>query len=156
MKKGKKSRRDFISQSAKSITLIAAGTTLAQFLESCSSEDNPVGPNESKTFTIDISESKYSVLQNVGGTIALSRNDINNLPSNGIFIIRSSMTSATVLSRTCTHQSCQVGAFIGSTAMCPCHGSKYNTSGGVVNGPANQPLKKYNSTLNGNILTFTI
>lgn len=37
---------------------------------------------------------------------------------------------------------------------CPCHGSVYSISGSVLEGPAPAPLKKYNITREGDILTI--
>ncbi|RMD48926.1 MAG: hypothetical protein D6830_05880 [Ignavibacteria bacterium] len=151
----KKNRREFLSTSAKGLGLFVAGGSMIQFLNACSKDENPVS-SEPKSFSIDISDSKYSALQNIGGTIALSASDLSGLPDNGIFLIRTSNTEITVLSRTCSHQACQVGPFNGSIATCPCHGSAFNTTGAAVKGPATGSLRKYNSTLSGNMLTFTI
>lgn len=46
------------------------------------------------------------------------------------------------LSSTCTHRSCEVRTMPGSHE-CPCHGSKYNELGEVVNGPASRPLTRF-------------
>ena len=46
----------------------------------------------------------------------------------------------------CTHEGCQLsaGTLIGTTLMCPCHGSQFNViTGAVVRGPAKQPLTTY-------------
>jgi nitrite reductase/ring-hydroxylating ferredoxin subunit len=40
---------------------------------------------------------------------------------------------------TCTHQGCDV-APSGSTLECPCHGSKFDSNGAVLQGPAAAPL----------------
>jgi Rieske Fe-S protein len=48
------------------------------------------------------------------------------------------------VSATCTHQGCQV-AFNDTehTWECPCHGSRFATDGGILNGPANKPLARH-------------
>jgi 3-phenylpropionate/trans-cinnamate dioxygenase ferredoxin component len=46
----------------------------------------------------------------------------------------------------CTHEGCQLSAGIltGTTLMCPCHGSQFDvTTGVVLRGPAKQPLTTY-------------
>jgi cytochrome b6-f complex iron-sulfur subunit len=42
----------------------------------------------------------------------------------------------------CTHQSCALDV-AGSIYTCPCHGSEFSTTGEVLEGPADQPLKTY-------------
>lgn len=48
----------------------------------------------------------------------------------------------TVLSTVCTHRGCAVEAR-GEQLVCPCHGSTYDRGGAVLRGPAEQPLRKY-------------
>ena len=42
----------------------------------------------------------------------------------------------------CTHRSCEVRPFPDSL-VCPCHDSEYDIYGEVVDGPARQPLKRF-------------
>jgi nitrite reductase/ring-hydroxylating ferredoxin subunit len=47
---------------------------------------------------------------------------------------------------TCTHRGCSLGdgKLDGSTVQCACHGSRFDvTSGAVVRGPAEDPLRSY-------------
>ncbi len=44
----------------------------------------------------------------------------------------------------CSHQGCNVNwDNQGKSFFCPCHGSKFDTEGNVLNGPADQPMKSY-------------
>jgi nitrite reductase/ring-hydroxylating ferredoxin subunit len=45
---------------------------------------------------------------------------------------------------TCTHKACSLakGKLDGTTVTCPCHGSQFDvTSGAVLRGPAQQPVR---------------
>jgi nitrite reductase/ring-hydroxylating ferredoxin subunit len=47
---------------------------------------------------------------------------------------------------TCTHRGCSLGdgKLDGSTVQCACHGSRFDvTSGAVVRGPAEEPVRSY-------------
>ena len=47
---------------------------------------------------------------------------------------------------TCTHEGCDV-APSGNTLYCPCHGSKFDNNGAVLQGPANSPLVHFAVTV---------
>jgi nitrite reductase/ring-hydroxylating ferredoxin subunit len=47
---------------------------------------------------------------------------------------------------TCTHKACSLakGKLDGTTVTCPCHGSQFDvTTGGVLRGPAQQPVRSW-------------
>ena len=75
--------------------------------------------------------------------------------SAGLFLVaRSGDQTFTALTSTCTHQTCTINGFDGSNYVCPCHGSRFTTSGRVVNGPANAPLRTFNTAFANNVLTI--
>ncbi len=44
----------------------------------------------------------------------------------------------------CTHRGCEVALNAREgTLDCPCHGSRFNANGSVLNGPAKRPLRRY-------------
>jgi cytochrome b6-f complex iron-sulfur subunit len=61
-------------------------------------------------------------------------------------VIRISATEYRALSSICTHQQCTVSSFSGGVLRCPCHGSRYSSSGAVVQGPATQSLRVFPTT----------
>ena len=157
MEKGKSSsvsRRNFIEQSLKGLGVLAIGSYTVSSLVGCSEDkSNPTGPsNNGQTITVDLSRPENQALKTVGGTLALAGNDLDG---QGMLLYRASNESVRALSRRCTHQSCTIGAFSNGVSTCDCHGSKFNLSGGVVQGPASAPLRSYSTTLEGDTLTIS-
>jgi cytochrome b6-f complex iron-sulfur subunit len=150
------SRRNFLGKTLNGAKNIALGTFTVALINACSSDDgdsNPASPsNEDTNLTVDISASSNLALQNVGGIIALGANSIDD---KGLFLVRRTESEVDVFSRECTHQSCVVSPFNGEVATCDCHGSQFSTTGKVLNGPANSPLRSYSASLDGNIITIT-
>jgi len=133
--------------------LAGGGLLLAApaFISSCSKEElengdenNPSGSGSG--IEIDLNGMAYSGLKTAGG-FAYYEN---------IIIIRTSDSQYTALSKICTHQSCTV-AYSNSSkeVICPCHGSKFDSNGGVLAGPATAALKKYTVTVSGNTLKIS-
>lgn len=60
-----------------------------------------------------------------------------------IAVFKDAAGNVTRLSAVCMHLGCIVD-FNGKekTWDCPCHGSRYNTDGSIINGPTKKPLKK--------------
>lgn len=60
------------------------------------------------------------------------------------------------LSPVCTHMGCNVGFNEAANLFeCPCHGGKYDASGGVVDGPPPQPLRRFKTRVrDGNLEIF--
>ena len=79
---------------------------------------------------------------------ALLRVKKENVPGGGALIFRQKKIAVIrknqdiyALNLTCTHLGCTVNA-TPKGFICPCHGSVFNTSGDVVKGPADGPLKR--------------
>lgn len=134
-------RRDFLKASCG----LCSMTAVLAFMESCKKDDednSPQGPDAN--FTLDLNNSANAALGTAGGSVH----------SNGVLVMRTGSNSFAAVAEKCTHQGCTVGYSGGNNRVeCPCHGSKFNTDGGVINGPAAKPLRKYTVTQNGNILS---
>ena len=146
-------RREFVKDTLTGISTVAFGSLMLVNQSGCR-EGSPTAPinNSDETITVDLSSSENSALAMIGGTLALGA---NGLDSKGILLYRQSDTNVLAFSRNCTHNGCTIGSFQNGTSACPCHGSQFDTSGSVVNGPAVNPLYQYSATITGNIVTIT-
>lgn len=72
--------------------------------------------------------------------------DVDGPDGFAILIARHAADSFTALSTRCTHQGCAVREPANGKIVCPCHGSQFNLTGGVLQGPASQPLAGYQVT----------
>jgi cytochrome b6-f complex iron-sulfur subunit len=135
-------RREFIQKSL----LLVGGTIGASWLLSAcgkSSTTTPAAAGPNVNFTIDLSTTQYSSLKTNGNYVYV----------NSIIVARDSSGNFIALYEVCPHAGCTI-MFNGTNQFpCPCHGSIFDESGNVVQGPATSGVKKYTCTLNGTILT---
>jgi cytochrome b6-f complex iron-sulfur subunit len=135
------------------IRSVAAGTVTLFVVPAAftSCEKDPIDPDDNNnpddtTLTIDLTAAKYSNLGSAGGFV--KEREIIIINTGDEFI---------ALSNICTHQGCMVSYDPGNNNLpCPCHGSVYSTSGSVLQGPADAPLKKYELSQEGDILTIIL
>jgi cytochrome b6-f complex iron-sulfur subunit len=140
-------RRDSIQK------FLLGGTVLLlapAVLKSCSkdpeSDENGNTPPAGTKINIDLSQPENAVLNTTGGSKIVQT-----------ILVANTGTGYISLSSICTHEGCTVGYDSGSqNILCPCHGSKFTTTGSIVNGPAATPLKSYPVSKSGNILTISI
>ena len=129
-------RKDFLCGAA----LLGTTGTILSTLDSCSKE-GAAGPTVD--FTIDITQTPYNALQTIGGVVRKS----------GVIIVKDNSGNIVAVAEACTHEGCNVSYDSGTqTFPCPCHGAKFSLTGSVLNGPAQTNLKKYTTTLTGNML----
>jgi cytochrome b6-f complex iron-sulfur subunit len=76
-------------------------------------------------------------------------------PLGTVLVSRTGADTFTAVTATCTHESCTITGFADSSYVCPCHGSRFDTSGRVVNGPATRALRQYQTQLANGVLTIT-
>lgn len=99
------------------------------------------------TITIDLTASAVTALNNSGGWLLIT--GANTLVVNvGDSVIRA-FTSV------CTHSGCADSwNFTNSLFECTCHGSRFNTSGEVVRGPAGSDLAEFSVSRDGDTVTI--
>jgi len=72
-----------------------------------------------------------------------------------VLVAHTGADSFVALTATCTHENCTITGFSGQSYVCPCHGSQFDTSGRVLNGPAQRSLRQYQTQLADGVLTIT-
>ncbi|ARA94132.1 hypothetical protein AWN76_013865 [Rhodothermaceae bacterium RA] len=148
------SRRDFLRTSCCSAALFAMGWSLTGCDSSGMEEEteDPPSPESGitisgNTITLDLTGTQANVLAQAGGFLFIQAAKTVAINVNGQTI--RAFTSV------CTHQQCDINAFQNDAMVCPCHGSRFNTSGQVVQGPASAPLTEYAVSRDGNTVVIT-
>ena len=91
-----------------------------------------------------------SALANVGGAVLVES-------VAGVYLLaRTSDSAFSAIEAVCTHEGCTITGADASVYVCPCHGSRYDRSGHVLEGPAKASLRQYPTTLAGDVVTIAI
>jgi cytochrome b6-f complex iron-sulfur subunit len=147
-------RRDFCIHACQTISL----ATVAGALQGCGG--SPTSPSaESPLQTINGTI--------VGGAVAVTIDAASPLAAAGgaalvqsaagnFLVARTAQSSFSALTAICTHQGCTVNGFENQIFVCPCHGSRYNTSGAVVAGPATRALQQFATEFSNDVLTIAV
>jgi Rieske Fe-S protein len=148
------SRRTFCLHACQAASCLALGSLAAACGGGGSSPSNvpqltAVNGNISgNTVVVQIDSS--SPLAGVGGA-AMVRS------SGGAFLVaRTAQESFSALTAICTHETCTITGFDSTNYVCPCHGSRFTTTGRVVNGPATAPLRSFATSFSNNLLTISL
>ncbi|MEO7733770.1 MAG: Rieske 2Fe-2S domain-containing protein [Kofleriaceae bacterium] len=98
---------------------------------------------------VDLGDAANSELATVGGAMLLDTS------TDTIMVIRAADNQVIALSAICTHAGCAMDYSASQRLMdCACHGSQFSTTGAVVRGPANRPIRVYSATLASNVITI--
>ncbi|MBT8307967.1 MAG: Rieske 2Fe-2S domain-containing protein [Maribacter sp.] len=115
-------------------------------LQGCSKDDGEMIPIPTGVdFTIDLNSAEGQGLQNNGDFIL----------KNFVVVVKNLQGNFIAASQICSHQQTEEVRFIdddGGIFSCSTHGSRFNQSGQPLNGITNNPLKIFQTELNGDIL----
>ncbi|RPI17081.1 MAG: Rieske (2Fe-2S) protein [Ignavibacteriae bacterium] len=150
LKEGKISRRSFLS----SIVTVWGAILTLPFIYGIVDYLSPPG----KKFT-----SFRNKLQN---KVEVTSIPLSELPENSskfikiddepVLVIRKDGMNIIAFSAICTHLDCLVGYRKNEKdIICNCHGSTFNLDGMPQEGPAKEPLSKYNLTIEGDKITIS-
>jgi Rieske Fe-S protein len=155
------SRREFFIKSAEAAALFSTAGIVSTMIDSCGG-NNPYGPsNVSMLKTIQGTVVNNEITINIGTSSPVGNKNtraliIYNNGNEAILVEHNSDDTFRVISGICTHQGCIVSEFDGSDFVCPCHGSKYDLNGNVVQGPAATKLREYLSRLENDSLIISL
>ena len=140
---------------------MASGATLATLLSACGgASSSPTSPSSPASalgrvagrFSGSAVQATIagSALADVGGAVLVESNA-------GVFLLaRTSASTFSAIEAVCTHEGCTITGAAGDIYVCPCHGSRYNRNGQVVNGPAKSSLRQYATTMQDGIVTIAL
>jgi cytochrome b6-f complex iron-sulfur subunit len=148
------SRREFCVHACQAASLVAA----TALLQACSGNSTspsgaamlPVINSSVAAGVLTIAIDAASPLAAVGSAALVQSASGNALVS------RTAQDAFTAVTAICTHEACTITGLSGQTYVCPCHGSQFSATGGVVKGPAVSPLRQFTTRFAANVLTITL
>jgi Rieske Fe-S protein len=152
MESHKSSRREFCTHA---LTFVTA----ASLLESCGGSPTSPSSTAAALPIVGATVANNAIAINIDATPALG--SVGNAAlvqtSSGNYLVaRVSQDTFNAMTAVCTHEACTVTRFQSGTFQCPCHGSEYNTNGGVTKGPAPTALRRFNTQFANNVLTISL
>jgi len=161
MDSNEQTRRQFCARTCQVASVLALGSALAATLESCgggsSSPTSPSGGGASALPTVSGTLAGSTITVAVTGTALATTGALALVTTSGgdVLVARTAADTFVALSAGCTHQACEITGYSGQTYVCPCHGSRFDTSGRVVNGPAVSPLRQFQTQFANDVLSIT-
>jgi Rieske Fe-S protein len=160
MESEEQTRRQFCARACRAASLAALGGAVATVLESCGGGSSPTSPggggfNNLPVVNGDVASSTITL--SVAGTALGSAGSLALVRTSGgdVLVARTGADTFVALSAGCTHQACEITGYSGQTFVCPCHGSRFDASGQVVQGPATRALPQFQTQFADDILTIT-
>ena len=148
------SRREFCAHACQAASLAAASALWQACGGNSTSPSNstplPTINASAAAGTLSVTVDAASPLAAVGSAALVQSNAGNAL------VTRTGQDTFAAMTAVCTHEACTVTGVSGSTFVCPCHGSQFSSTGGVVKGPAALPLRQFTARFSGNVLTIIL
>jgi len=153
-------RRQFCARTCQVASILAVGGAVAATLDSCgggSGSPTSPGGGVSALPTVSGTLAGSTITVTVTGTALATAGTLALVTTAGgeVLVARTAGDTFVALSAGCTHQACEITGFSGQTYVCPCHGSRFDTSGRVVNGPAVTNLRQFQTQFANDVLTVT-
>lgn len=153
-----KARREFLKKSGSMAVMSMFGVA---FFTSCSTEDtepNNGGSNNPPSSSNGINVTADAVTVDLSLATSLAATGGWALVTAArVLIVNMGNNNFNALTSVCTHSQCDRNwTFTNNVFTCTCHGSRFNTNGSVVNGPATQALRTYSAIVSNNVLTVDL
>jgi cytochrome b6-f complex iron-sulfur subunit len=155
-------RRQFCVRTCQLTSIAALGGVLAVALESCGgsggSPTSPGGGSVSVLPVVNGTLSGSTITVTTAGTALATAGGLAlvKTPSGDLLVARTDGSTFVALSAGCTHQNCEITDYSGQTFVCPCHGSRFDVSGRVVQGPAATALPMFPVQFANDVLRITV
>jgi len=103
--------------------------------------------------TITLPLARHSALTKAGGIVRVEGKDGDAR----LMVIRRADQSLVALSMECTHWGCDLDWLADKAELeCPCHGSRFDPDGKVLEGPADEPLPAYPVSEADGVITVSL
>lgn len=155
----RETRRRFCARTCRAASGLALGGALAA-LEGCgggASSPTSSDGGASALPTVSGTLAGSTITVSLTGTALAAAGALALVRTSGgdVLVARTGADTFVALSARCTHAACEITAYADQTFVCPCHGSRFDTDGRVLNGPAVSPLGRYQTLLANDVLTIT-
>ena len=154
-------RREFFTKTIQGAAIMAVPAVLGSVLESCNQANPSIPSTAAGLATINVTSNNNTIVLDINSSSPLANVGSAALVQfqNGALLVdRPVKDSFNALSSICTHQGCTVSEYDGPSQqfICPCHGSRFSSSGQVTQGPAGTPLTSYQTQFSNNQLIIKI
>jgi cytochrome b6-f complex iron-sulfur subunit len=147
------SRRTFCLHACQAASCLALGSLAS----ACGGGSSPSNVPQLTTVNGSVSGNAVVVQIDSASPLAAVGGAAMVRSSGGAFLVaRTGQESFSALTTICTHQTCTITGFDSTNYVCPCHGSRFSTTGRVINGPANAPLRSFTTSFSNNVLTISL
>lgn len=156
MTKDESSRREFCAGACRGLVTAALGAAATSLLEGCNTFTYPTPVTALQT--LSGSEANGAIQVTVDGSPLATAGGAALVSSSvgPLLVVRTGDAAFAALDGTCTHRVCTITGFVNDNFVCPCHGSRFDTTGAVVMGPARVALRSHATQFASGVLTIQL
>jgi len=157
LKNEPQTRRDFCRQACHALPAVGLSAAFAATLQGCGGPGAPSNVPAAADVRGSVAGGTVTIAIDASSPLAPVGSGALVQTSAGRFLVaRTGADTFTALTSTCTNRSCTITGYSSGRFICPCHGSNFDTSGNVLNGPATRALRQYATRFADGVLTITL